>query len=177
MPAVVPIVAVATLAVAGAGLYIATTAAKKQQEAQQQVSNNQAAAIAEQQKAEAVRKQAMELDSSRRKRAVIRDQLKSRAIALSVATNQGAELGSALPGAYGGISGQSGVNQLGINQSTDLGGRIFGFNAAAGENYRQAALAGGQVAQYQGLSSLGGMLLSNSSTIAQIGGFFAPKAA
>jgi hypothetical protein len=45
------------------------------------------------------------------------------------ATGAGAQFGSGLQGAYGQISGQSGVNLLGIRQNLELGRNIFDINA------------------------------------------------
>lgn len=159
------------------GLALGTVGMVQQQKGMKKASEAQAYAIAEQQKAEALRKQAMNLDASRRKREMVRNQVAAMGKAESIATNQGSQLGSALPGAYGGISGRTGVNVQGVNQNVELGQGIFDANAAASDQYRAAALAGGSAATGTGLASLGGMLLNNFQQIGQIGSWFAPAPA
>jgi hypothetical protein len=159
------------------GLAMSYSGAQKQQKAQEAQAASQAAAIAEQKRAEALRRRQMELDVSRRKREMIRTQVASMGTAEAVATNQGAQFGSALPGAYGGISGRTGVNMLGVNQNAELGGQIFDSNMRVSDHYRDAAMAGGEAAQGAGMVSMGGMLLSNSQRIGQVGGYFFPQGA
>lgn len=73
--------------------------------------------------------QAMNLDARRRSLEILRLQQRARSQALSVATAQGAGQGSGLQGAYGGISGQTGVNYLGVQQNLQIGRNIFGLNS------------------------------------------------
>lgn len=128
-------------------------------------------ALAAQQQAEDQRKKAMELDADRRRRQEIRAAIAARAQSLSTATNQGAsaEGASALPGAYGGISGQSNTNILGINQNQQIGESIFAANAAANSAYRSAATAQSWTSAGNGLSSLGGAMMTNGDTINKVG--------
>lgn len=74
------------------------------------------------------KQKAMELDARRQQLEVIRNQQRGRALALTTATSQGASRGSGLQGGYGQISGQTGVNLLGIQQNLDIGRNIFGIN-------------------------------------------------
>lgn len=78
---------------------------------------------------EAQRKQAMELDARRRQLEVIRNQQRARSIAITNATAQNAGRGTGLQGGYGQISGQSGVNLLGIQQNLQIGQNIFGLQS------------------------------------------------
>lgn len=165
----------AVAAIAGLGLAVYSTI--QQREATDRATEAQAAAISEQRRAEALRKQAMDLDATRRRREVVRNQVYSMARAEATATNQGAEFGSVLPGAFGGISGRSGVNELGINQNQELGGAIFDTNMRVSQHYETAARAGGDASMAAGLGSLGGMLLNNYRTIGQVGSWFAPSTA
>jgi hypothetical protein len=168
-------IASATAAVVGAGTAIYGMA--QQKKASEQQAAYQSQAIDAQKRAEASRKQAMDLDANRRRREMVRNQIAANAQAQTVATNQGAGLGSGLPGAYGGISGRSGVNELGVNQNQQIGGEIFDANSAASDAYRGAAMAGSRASTAAGMTSLGSMMLTNSDTIGKVGGFFFPSTA
>ncbi len=115
-----------------------------------------------QNKAEAARKKAADLDALRRKRAAIRDMQQQRAVALSNATAQGASEGSGLQGAMAGVTGQGVTNIVGIEQQQQLGSQIFSAN-------RQATKAASFGATGEGLQSLGGQLIGNAGTISSIG--------
>lgn len=160
------------VAVGVAGLGLSAYSMVQQQSAQKKQLEAQNQALAFQQKAEATRKRAMDLDAARRRREMIRSAIAARATSETVGTAQGAQFGSGLPGAYGGISGRTGVNTLGVNQNQELAGDIFNANAGASGAYRDAASAGSQASTWSGLSSLGGMLLNNTMTIAKVGSFF-----
>jgi hypothetical protein len=86
--------------------------------------------VGEQKEIEATKRQAMEIDAKRQQLEVIRNQQRGRALGLTTATAQGAGKGSGLQGAYGQISGASGVNLLGIQQNLQAGRNIFDSNAA-----------------------------------------------
>ena len=140
---------------------------------QQRQADAQRQALAAQQQAEAERKKAMDLDAARRKRDIIRQSIAARSTALAVTTNQGASLGSGLPGAYGGISGRTNVNELGVNQNQEIGASVFAANNASSSAYRSAAAYGSSAALYGGLSSLGGAIVKNQETIDRVGTWFA----
>lgn len=90
--------------------------------------------IQAQQQVEAQKAQAMEMDARRQQLEVIRNQQRGRAMALTAATAQGAKSGSGLQGGYGQVSGQSGVNLLGIQQNLQTGRDIFGLNQTISGN-------------------------------------------
>lgn len=92
------------------------------------------ATIQAQQQIEAQKAQAMEMDARRQQLEVIRNQQRGRAMALATATAQGAKSGSGLQGGYGQVSGQSGVNLLGIQQNLQIGRDIFGLNQTISGN-------------------------------------------
>lgn len=160
------------IAVGVAGLGLSAYGMVQQQHAQQQQAAAQAQALAFQQQAERTRKRAMDLDAARRRREMIRNAITARSTSESVATAQGAGFGSGLPGAYGGISGRTGVNTQGVNQNQELAGDIFASNAGASGAYRSAAAAGSEASMWGGLTSLGGMILNNTMTIAKVGSYF-----
>lgn len=103
---------------------------------------------AHEQQIEAQRMKAMQLDARRRQMEVIRNQQRYRAVGLTNATAQGAQFGSGLQGGYGQISGQSGVNLLGIQQNLQIGQDIFGLNQAiTGQKQQYADLQYNYAAQ------------------------------
>lgn len=122
------------------------------------------------QQQDAVRRQGMELDAQRKSMEVLRNSQRARAMAQSAATNQGASFGSGLQGGYGQISGQAGINLLGINQSRELGENMFDLNAKIDQQKINYANAGGQLAGAQAMSGLGKSLVSDAGTIGNIFG-------
>lgn len=85
--------------------------------------------VAQQKDIEATKRQAMEVDARRQQLEILRNQQRGRALGLATATAQGASKGSGLQGAYGQISGQTGVNLLGVQQNLEAGRNIFDANA------------------------------------------------
>lgn len=161
---------------AGAGAYMNYAGAKKTAAAMKAQAAANDKALALQQQIEDKRQQAMNLDASRRKRALIRQAMQARAMALSTANAQGAANAgsSALPGAFAGIEGQMNFNGLGVAQNQSIGNDIFGLNRGVGAAYREAARAGSNTgatmsAAGAGLSSLGGAFLTNAGTIGRVG--------
>lgn len=148
MPAVTSIIAGVGLALGAAGTYVQYNAANAQTKALD--------------KAEDARKQASNLDSLRRQRAVVREMQQQRALALSNATTQGASAGSGLQGAMANIQGEGQTNIAGIRQQNALGNQVFAAN-------KQARAAETQGNLGEGFSTLGGTLVKNSGTIGSIG--------
>lgn len=147
-----------------AGLVGGYSASKENAAAQQQ-------AIAAQQEAERLRKQQMDLDAMRRRREIIRSSVAARSASLATTTAQGAayEGGSSLPGAYGSISGRTGVNTLGVNQNQEIGWGIFDAHQNQLTAYSRAAEAQSKQAMWGGLTQLGGTLISNAGTLGKMG--------
>lgn len=143
--------AVATLgglALQAAGVGVQMDAANKQSEASQ--------------RAERLRAQQLSLESARQRRQALRNAIRARSVALSASTAAGASTGSGAAGGLGQIASQAGTNVQGINQGQEIGTNIFKANA-------DEAAAGGQAAFGSGLSSFGGVLISNASSIGSIG--------
>lgn len=88
--------------------------------------------ITSEQGVEQQKQNAMELDARRQQMEIIRNQQRGRALSLAtgVAQGGGGFVGgsSARGGAYGQISGQTGVNLLGVQQQLEVGRNIFGLN-------------------------------------------------
>lgn len=95
--------------------------------------------VGEQREIEATKRQAMEVDARRQQLEIIRNQQRGRALGLTTATSQGAQRGSGLQGGYGQISGQTGVNLLGVQQNLQAGRAIFDSNAAISDFNSQMA--------------------------------------
>ncbi len=151
------------LAVAGIGLSAAGAYENYQGAKGQAAASKQMAELEMRQ--EAVRKQAMELQAKRQSMEVVRNAQRARSLALTNATAQGANQGSGLVGGYGQISGQTGVNLLGISQNLSFGAQMFDLNAQISQQKMAYADAGSKMALGSGLSSLGGTLLNNLRAI------------
>lgn len=204
MPAISTLIAVAGVAAAGAGAYENYNASQQNQSAQaQQLAANQqhaeqvnasalkvqadnVLAVNAQQGAEGVSQQQMNLDASRRQREIIRNSVVARSQALSAETNAGAAGpgGSTVGGVEGNISGQTGVNLLGVTQNQEAGNSIFGFHQQQLSAYKQAAIdgyvpataqfpntSGSTAAIGQGLTSLGGTLVKDEGIIGKVGDY------
>lgn len=150
-------------AVSAGGAYMNYQGQRKQAAAQEQ-------AIALQQQIEEQRQKQLNLDATRRKREIIRQSIAARAQALATVAAQNAQSGTALPSAYAGISGRSNVNLLGVEQNQEIGNSMFGLNRGLLGAYREGAAGQSMSATGQGLTSLGGMILSNATTIGRVGG-------
>jgi len=161
MAAISTAIAVAGLGLAAAGAYNSYQGAKGQAAAQERMTQ-----VEMQQ--EKVRQQAMELSAKRQQMEVLRNSQRARSVALSNANSQGAQFGSGLAGGYGQISGQTGVNLLGINQNLEFGEQMFNLNNQLSQAKISYAQAGTQSSLGSGLSSLGGTLIGNASTLGNI---------
>jgi hypothetical protein len=95
--------------------------------------------VGEQREIEATKRQAMEVDARRQQLEIVRNQQRARALGLTTATAQGASKGSGLQGGYGQISGQTGVNLLGVQQNLQAGRDIFDSNASISNYNSQMA--------------------------------------
>lgn len=156
-----PISALIGLGISAVGTIMQVSASSHQNEASRRK-------IELEQQIEAKRRQSMELDASRKQMEVFRNHQRARAMGLEAATNQGASSGSGLQGAYGQISGQSGINLLGVNQNLELGRATFGIN----EQISQQKIAMGNAAQdaslAQGITSFGGSVFGASKSLNNI---------
>lgn len=103
----------------------------------------------------AVRKQQVQLDYNRASMQGLRQSQMARSMAINSATGQGAQFGSGLQGGLAGISGQAGVNQLGLNQNLDLSNQMFGLSDQLNALKQQYAKAGTKASDAQGLIGIG----------------------
>jgi len=72
-----------------------------------------------------LRQRQMNLDATRRKRDIIRQAQVATANAEAMASSSGALTSSGIEGARAGISGQEGVNYLGVSQNQEIGNKMF----------------------------------------------------
>lgn len=114
--------------------------------------------------AERARERQMALESARRRREIIRNQIVANSQATYNAYAQGAGEGSGLQGGLAQVSGDSGNQQVAVNQNQQLGSQIF----AANQKYYDAS---GMANFGAGLSSLGGALINNAGTIGRLSTF------
>jgi hypothetical protein len=138
------------------GLGISIVGTIMQMQAAQKAAAAQQKALAAQQRAEASREQAMRIDAQRKKRETIRQSIIQRSQALSAGTNQGAQYGTALPGAYGQIQGNAAAQYGTIGVQESIGAEIFAQNRQVLSARKEEAAAGAQAALGSGISSLGG---------------------
>jgi len=159
------LIATAAIASAGYGAYSSINAAEDQKDAQNRITSAQ-------QRQEALRMQAMELDNRRKQMEALRTQQRARALALATATNQGAGQSTGLEGAYGQTQGMSGNNLLGLNQGLQLGQANFALNSSISAARMDMASAQSQAATGQAFTQFGGTLMANMGTISKIGQSF-----
>jgi hypothetical protein len=158
MPAITSILLGVGLAASAAGTAMSMEASSKAASVSQDMAQQE-------QGIEAQRKQAMELDARRKQLEIVRQAQRTRAMALSSATNQGAQFGSGLQGGYGQISGEAGTNMLGVQQNLQIGENIFGYNSQISQDKMSMAQAQGFGAIGQGISSLGGAAIKSLGPI------------
>lgn len=152
------------------GLVFGVIGTVMQVAAAQKAAKAQKAALAAQQRAETIRERAMEIDATRRRREQIRQGIIQRAQAQSAAVQQGAEHGTALPGAYSQIAGQTNYAVQGINSQETLGHELFATNRQVLQARKDEADAGAQSALGAGISSLGGAFGRSMGSLGRLAG-------
>lgn len=150
------------LGVASAGTYVQYNAAQDQKAAATE-------ALDIQRKQERLRARQMQFDAMRKRREIIRTAIQQRAYALASTTQSGASTGSALPGAYGQISGTEGTNTVGVNVNEQFGQQMFNLNSQLAGAYRNSAIAAANEKVGAGLTTLGGAMMTNAGQITKIG--------
>lgn len=100
-----------------------------------------------------LRQTQMNLDANRRKRDIIRQAQVATANAEASASNSGALNSSGIEGARAGISGQAGVNYLGVSQNQEIGNQMFLMENLRGmylNNARRAQVKQNNITDYLG---------------------------
>lgn len=161
MPALTSIALVAGVGLSAASMFGGSDTARKQ-------AAEQKAIAADQQKIEAQKMQAMELDAKRRQLEVFRNVQRAKSMALVNATGQGAGQGSGLAGGYGQVAGEAENNLLGVKQALETGRNIFDINADMSQHKMALADLGADASFYSGLGSLGGTLLGATGSIGKL---------
>lgn len=112
--------------------------------------------------AEKARKKQANLSARRKTRQRVRQAIVAQSEALTNTTARGANFSSALPGSQAQVSGEVGTAVSGIQQSRELGNRVFDANA-------RAADARSSMATASGLTSLGGTIFNARGAISSFG--------
>jgi hypothetical protein len=160
----------------GASVGMQAYGSYQQYKAQKDIAASNQVIAQQEAKAEAVRQQAMELDARRRSNEMLRQEQRARAMALATSTVQGLGQGSSsLGGAYGQISGQTGVNMLGVSQNLGMGREMFGINQAISQQRIMQAGYQGQAARGSGLASMGSSLLGVAPQFSALMGGYNPQ--
>lgn len=115
-------------------------------------------------KAEDARQRQMNLESDRQRRQVIREASMARATAQANATEQGASQTSGLQGGLAQVTGEQNRNVQAVNQSEELGNKIFSAN-------RQMASAQSLGAFGNSIQNFGDKLSRNLDPLTRVGNY------
>ena len=128
-------------------------------------------AISAQKEGEKVRRNAMMIDSQRRKREFVRQGQIVRAQNVAAATSSGAgdRGSSALPGNYGGVMGRTYNSVEGVNTQTAIGNQMFDINQRVTDAYGLSAMGGSISDIGGGLTRMGSTFSQSSEAIARVG--------
>jgi len=129
-----------------------------------------------------LKQQQMELEARRTQIENIRNAQRAAAVGLNNATNQGAQFGSGIQGAEGGIFSNALFNMQGVNQAVEIGRGINTFNKNISADRITMAGLEGKIASAKGAAaddaawaSLGGALMKAAPVAGQIGKGFSPN--
>ena len=114
----------------------------------------------------ALEEQRMHLDAARRRRDIMRQAQVATANAENIAANSGAINSSGIEGARASISGQAGVNTLGVTQNEEIATQMFGIKRTQGLlNYQ---MKGQQSQGVNFASGIGEILGGNSEELSRL---------
>lgn len=159
----------AGIALEGAGMVGQAVGAYMGYQAQQGISQANQNVARDQQLINQQNENQMKLNARRAQMEVFRNNQRARSLALASATNQGAQQGSGLQGAYGQIAGASGTNLLGIDQNLKIGEQISQYNQDITNQQLAIAKYQGQASTAQGISALSSGATSLGSGIVSYG--------
>ena len=111
-----------------------------------------------------------QLNTQRMQLENIRNAQRARSVAQTTAVSQGAQFGTALPGAYGQISGQEGTNFLRTSENQQIGTAVFGLDQFADTLKMRMADLGGKMADAQGLTAIGGAVSKSAGPLGNLFG-------
>lgn len=121
-----------------------------------------------------LRRTAMELQNRRQQTQNIRQTQYARSMALNTATNQGAQFGSGLQGAYGSIAGESNTNTQTLNQNLQQGEQMFNLQDTLNAQQRWLAADQAGMQGIQGLTSAFGSIGKSLGNIGQLASLAIP---
>lgn len=117
-----------------------------------------------------LKQQQVRLEASRTQMQNVRNMQRARAMSLSSATNQGAQLGSGLQGGLADVQNQGNFNMLGVRQALQTSDNIYSENQSITQDNAKIAALGGQSATDAGIASIGGALMKAAPGIGSIFG-------
>ena len=142
--------------------------AYEQVEASKKENAAQIAQIGLEEQQNTLRQQMMQLTSHRQSLQNLRQAQAARALAVTDATNQGAQFGSGLQSGLGQVSGQEASNALGLSQNLQLGNQMFSLTNQIDQQKIAYAQAQQQSQQAAGISSFGKSLGSSIGPLANL---------
>lgn len=158
-----------------AGIATQAYGASKQYEASKEQAAASKAIYGDEIQQDALRRQAMELSADRQSKEIVRNAQRARAMSLNATTTQGGQTGnvsSALGGSYGQESGQTNTNLLGLYQNLQLGRNMFDLNSLINQQKMVMADASSKMALGQGISGIGGGLVSSAGAFGNLSNGF-----
>lgn len=161
------IIGAVAVGVSAVGVGVSMYGSSQQAKANQDIASQQ-------QQANQISLQAMEVESHRRQLETVRQGQIARSQSTAVATSQNAQLGSGLPGAQAQVTGEQNYNMLGLNQNLDLGKEMNTVNNNISQDRMSLASAQGISAFGSGLTSLGNIGVSTFGSynrLSQFAGF------
>ena len=139
---------------------------------QSKIASQEASVSADEAKQEQVintlKQQQMSLDAGRKNVQTMRQVQQAQAMNLSRATSQGAQYGSGLAGGQAAAADQGFYNALGVNQNFQIGTGINAANNLISNDKMAMASLQGSSATNQGISSLGGSLISAGNIVGKL---------
>ncbi len=162
---------ISSMLMAGSGMLMQGIGSIFSLNASKEYNQAQTAQINLEQQIETKKQQAMEMDYQARTKQQLRTQQRIRAASLATATAQGAQYGSALPGAYGQSSGETGVNLLALSRGLQTGEQVFELNSQISQQKINQADAQQSMQFGAGLSSFGSSVTNLGLSFGKMQGF------
>ncbi len=118
-----------------------------------------------------LRRRQMNLDAMRRKRDIIRQAQIATARSESAAANQGALFSSPVEGARASVSGEAGVQTLGISQNQEIGNSLFDLANQKAMIDFQMSKQSNKVSSSEKFNAIGNTLSKNQDTLSKVANF------
>lgn len=114
------------------------------------------------------KQKAMEISGRRQQLEIMRNTQRAQAQATNNAVNQGAQFGSGLQGGLAQVADQGLFNITGVNLGLETGRSINTYNRSISQDKMKMADLGGDMAEAQGWSSLGGAIMKSGPMIGSL---------